>query len=255
MINKLWYNCTVVVAQLVEWLLPIPEVRFSNPVIGKIYWIFVYCQLYWKDENKKKRPGMAHLKQVWYTYLPKWGASHGWIDQSKKIKVFIKMGQSRPLFVYFCSFLVTISIQIDKSIDGVLGIWTQGRRMVGADETMELWRPPKISKFKEENQNQKNRLKIKSRGGEWKFLSWLGAASFQGKLFKLNFCKKVWLKARKSGLRLFHPIEGTEVLTTSRWTYLTHHNQCDQMAKLFFNIWSFATIKMCQITYKVCQTG
>ena len=29
-----------------------------------------------------------------------------------------------------------------KTIDGVLGIRTQGRRMVGADETTELWRPP-----------------------------------------------------------------------------------------------------------------
>ena len=48
---------TVVVAQLVERSLPIPEVRGSNPVIGKIYWIFVYCQLYWKDENKEKEAG------------------------------------------------------------------------------------------------------------------------------------------------------------------------------------------------------
>ena len=53
------------------------------------------------------------------------------------------MGQSRPLFVYFCYFLITISItQIEKSVDGVLGIRTWGRRMVGADETKELWRPP-----------------------------------------------------------------------------------------------------------------
>ena len=44
------------------------------------------------------------------------------------------MGQSRPLFVYFGSF--------EKSVDGVLGIRTRGRRMVGADETTELWRPP-----------------------------------------------------------------------------------------------------------------
>ena len=51
------------------------------------------------------------------------------------------MGQSRPLFVYFRHFLITISI-IEKSIDGVLGIRTLGRRMVGADETTELWRPP-----------------------------------------------------------------------------------------------------------------
>ena len=50
------------------------------------------------------------------------------------------MGQSRPLFVYFHYFLDTISIiQIEKSVDGVLGILTRGRRMVGADKTTELW--------------------------------------------------------------------------------------------------------------------
>ena len=53
------------------------------------------------------------------------------------------MVQSWPLFVYFCPFLITISIiQIEKSIDGLLTIRTLGRRMVGADETTELWRPP-----------------------------------------------------------------------------------------------------------------
>jgi len=36
--------------------------------------------------------------------------------------------------------------QIDKSIDGVLGIRTRGRIMVGVDETTELWRPPKDSR-------------------------------------------------------------------------------------------------------------
>ena len=52
------------------------------------------------------------------------------------------MGQSRPLFVYFRYFLDTISIiQIEKSIDGMLGIQTRGCRMVGADKTTELWRP------------------------------------------------------------------------------------------------------------------
>ena len=45
----------VVVAQLLKRSLPIPEVHGSNPAIGKIYWTFVYCQLYWKDENKEKR--------------------------------------------------------------------------------------------------------------------------------------------------------------------------------------------------------
>ena len=52
------------------------------------------------------------------------------------------MGQSRPLFVYFRPFHITNQLQIDKSIDGVLGIRTRGRRMEGADETTELWRPP-----------------------------------------------------------------------------------------------------------------
>ena len=52
------------------------------------------------------------------------------------------MGQSQPLLVYFCYFLDTISIvQIEKSVDGVLGIQTRGCRMVGADKTTVLWRP------------------------------------------------------------------------------------------------------------------
>ena len=56
--------------------------------------------------------------------------------------LLLKKGQSRPLFVYFCFFLITISIQIEKSIDGMLGIRTRGCRMVGTKETTELWRPP-----------------------------------------------------------------------------------------------------------------
>ena len=54
---------------------------------------------------------------------------------------FFKWPNPGLFFVYFHSFLVTISIQIEKSIDGVLGIRTQGRIMVGVDETTELWRP------------------------------------------------------------------------------------------------------------------
>ena len=52
------------------------------------------------------------------------------------------MGQSRPLFVYFRPFAITISrIQIEKSVDSVLGIQTHGRKMVGADDTKEIWLP------------------------------------------------------------------------------------------------------------------
>ena len=55
---------------------------------------------------------------------------------------FKKMGQCWPPLVYFRYFLDTISIiQIEKSVDGVLGIRTQGHRMVGTDKTTELWQP------------------------------------------------------------------------------------------------------------------
>ena len=46
----------VVVAQLAERLLPIPEIRGSNPVIGKIFIDYIYC---WKDENKEKEAGIG----------------------------------------------------------------------------------------------------------------------------------------------------------------------------------------------------
>ena len=49
---------TLVVAKLVQWLLPTLKIRSLNLVIGK----FCIYQLYWKDEHKEKRPGMFHLK-------------------------------------------------------------------------------------------------------------------------------------------------------------------------------------------------
>ena len=51
----------VVVAQLVERLLPIQEVRNSNPVIGKkLHWTITVNSIV-KTKIKKKRPGMAHF--------------------------------------------------------------------------------------------------------------------------------------------------------------------------------------------------
>ena len=48
----------VVVAQLVERSLPLPEVHGSNPVIGKpLYRTFNFCQLHRKDENEAKEAG------------------------------------------------------------------------------------------------------------------------------------------------------------------------------------------------------
>ena len=46
-------NGAVVLAQLVEWSFPTPEVHSSNPVIGKKS--IIQYQLYWKDKNKEKR--------------------------------------------------------------------------------------------------------------------------------------------------------------------------------------------------------
>ena len=81
--------------------------------------------------------GADETTELWRPLLPRFKELPIHVRKS----FFKKMGQSRPLFVYFRYFLITISI-IEKSIDGVLGIQTLGRRMVGADETTELWRPP-----------------------------------------------------------------------------------------------------------------
>ena len=52
------------------------------------------------------------------------------------------MGKSRPLFCLFSSFThYNFNNTNSKSIDGVLWIWTYSCRIVGADETTELWRP------------------------------------------------------------------------------------------------------------------
>ena len=57
------FSRAVLVAQLVERSLLIPEVHGSNPVIGKIYieHLFTVNSIE-KTKIKKKRPGMAHLK-------------------------------------------------------------------------------------------------------------------------------------------------------------------------------------------------
>ena len=48
------------------------------------------------------------------------------------------MGQTRPLFIYVRPFL---KIALYKSVDSVLGIRTRDCRMVGTDESTELWWP------------------------------------------------------------------------------------------------------------------
>ena len=55
MLNNLLRKKAVVVAQLVKRLLPTPEIRGSNPNIGKFYLPIV--NLNRKDENKEKVAG------------------------------------------------------------------------------------------------------------------------------------------------------------------------------------------------------
>ena len=55
------YRGAVVVAQLVEQLLPIPELCSLNPVIGKNFIEHLFSvNSSEKKEIKKKNPGMAH---------------------------------------------------------------------------------------------------------------------------------------------------------------------------------------------------
>ena len=52
------------------------------------------------------------------------------------------MGQTRPLFVYSQEkYNIKLTIN-DVSLNGVLGTRTLGGRMVGADESTELWQHP-----------------------------------------------------------------------------------------------------------------
>ena len=56
--------------------------------------------------------------------------------------VFLKMVHL-GLFCLFSPFPhCTIQVWIDKSVDGVLGAWTQGGRMEGADKSTEPWWHP-----------------------------------------------------------------------------------------------------------------
>ena len=52
----------VVVAQLVERLLPISDVRRLNPIINKIYIEHLFTVNCIEKTKKKTRPGMAYLK-------------------------------------------------------------------------------------------------------------------------------------------------------------------------------------------------
>ena len=60
----------VVVAQLVKWSLPTPEVRGSNPVIGKNLYRPITLNCIEKTKIKKKRPAMAHFLKKLVHFSP-----------------------------------------------------------------------------------------------------------------------------------------------------------------------------------------
>ena len=49
------------------------------------------------------------------------------------------MGQSWTLFVNFSTFQINIQLEIEESIDVLLGIQTEGSKMVGTNGSTELW--------------------------------------------------------------------------------------------------------------------
>ena len=59
----------VVVAQLVEQSLPIPEVRGSNPVISKNLYRTFTVNCIENTKIKKKRPGTAHFYKKEHMYV------------------------------------------------------------------------------------------------------------------------------------------------------------------------------------------
>ena len=56
--------------------------------------------------------------------------------------LFVKKWANPGLFLFIFVLFLQFQYKLKKSVDGVLGIRTWGRWMVGADETTELWRPP-----------------------------------------------------------------------------------------------------------------
>ena len=101
-------------------------------------------------------------RRGWGLACPRWRTASSLKDglegeprfQVKKVKVFLsellsslrlfKMGQSRLFLFIFVRFTFQSKWQIDNLnyINVVLEIRTRGRRMVGADNSHGVWRPP-----------------------------------------------------------------------------------------------------------------
>ena len=84
----------MVVAQLVEQLLPTPEVHGSDPAMANIIYLH---QLYWKDENKKRPRNDLVLKTNCDQNQDLWG-------ETSFVQLFLKNGPFPASFSLFSSF-------------------------------------------------------------------------------------------------------------------------------------------------------
>ena len=102
---KIKISWTVVVAQLVERLLLIPEVRSSNQVIGKNLYCTFYCQLYWKEQNKEKEAANGPFLKRLGSNLLNWTIIRQFCNfhRGSNLPDFPKSLLSFP--IYFLSFL------------------------------------------------------------------------------------------------------------------------------------------------------
>ena len=99
-----------------------------------------------------KRTNVMNTTKVSQLNTYKMLALWSWFVEQKDFSLgehkicFFKWANPGLFYVLF-SFFSCYNLNTNwKSIDGVLGIRTRGLRMVGADETTELWRPPKSTR-------------------------------------------------------------------------------------------------------------
>ena len=116
----------MVAAQLVERLLPIPEVRGSNPVIGKNLFILNICLLstvYWEDENKEKEAGYGpFLKKTLLvkSYIKNWNWGRG--GQVVSVLPFYSDNPSSSLaeaYSFFCINCIWKRTKINRKRSGL----------------------------------------------------------------------------------------------------------------------------------------
>jgi len=121
------------------------------------------CQSMWTRCSWKKEFKLTLDLRLFSARLRQSGFVIYWLkpcfanSTNRRIPLFLN-GQTRPLFLFIFvlfshrvdKYSTNLTI-IEKSIDGMLGSWTRGSRMEGADESTELWRDPTLSQMKEEN--------------------------------------------------------------------------------------------------------